>query len=33
MANSLNERNSVCPNGLKIDNEGYAIFYPLSNPT
>lgn len=29
MSKSSNPSNSVWPNGLKVDSEGYAIYYPL----
>ena len=29
MSKTSNPPNSVWPNGLKVDSEGYAIYYPL----
>ena len=29
MSDVLNLPNSICPNGIKVDDEGYAVFYPL----
>lgn len=29
MSDALNLPNSIWPNGIKVDDEGYAVFYPL----
>ena len=29
MAKTVTPANSIWPNGLKVDDEGYAVFYPL----
>lgn len=29
MSDSFNPSNSIWPNGMKVDEEGYAVFYPL----
>lgn len=29
MSDTLNLANSIWPNGMKVDSEGYAVFYPL----
>ena len=29
MSDTLNLANSIWPNGMKVDSDGYAVFYPL----
>ena len=29
MSNTLNLQTSICPNGMQVDADGYAVFYPL----
>lgn len=29
MSDTLIIDNSICPNGMKVDADGHAVFYPL----
>jgi hypothetical protein len=29
MSDTLNLANSIWPNGMKVDSDGHAVFYPL----